>query len=156
MVCDANRCLDQIVPVDPVPFGPLELAVGRRHAEGLSTRVTLLPDLDNLYDITMEKHVDNSLGKLSLGTEIKLGTLFASIELTLGPDEKTAMGIITEYSSDSTSGEVPRRLFLSTPGEKARRVDIEKRPSIVVHERDRGRFHSLWIPRQSGHGAGDD
>jgi hypothetical protein len=165
MMYDANRYKkNQVIPGDAVPFGPLDVAVGRKHAEGLSTRVALLPNLDKLYDIITEKHVDSTLGKLasfyssmlsleadgrtkvsitmapnaqellkeyrdkpdgdgddsdeeyslewtfkkSLGTDIKLGMLFATIEITLGPDGKTAMGTITEYSSDTDSGEGQR------------------------------------------------
>ena len=162
MIYDANRYKkNQVSPSDPVPFGPLDLALGRQRADGLATRMALLPDLDKLYDIITEKHVDSSLGKLasfyngvlsveadgrtkvsitmtpnsqellkeyrdkpggdgndsdeefslkwtfkqSLGTNVELGMLFASIDMTLGPDGKTAMGTITEYRSDSETGE---------------------------------------------------
>ncbi|EAQ86160.1 predicted protein [Chaetomium globosum CBS 148.51] len=190
MIYDANRYKkNQVIPGDPMPFGPINLAVGRKNPQGLSTRVALLPNLDKLYDIITKKHVDSSLGKLSsfynsvlaleadgrtkvsitmtpngqellrryrdkpkedgndgdeeyslewtfknLQTDIKLGMLFASIELTLGPDGKTAMGTITEYNSDSETGEGQRHLFLSDPGHKATRVDIDQRlPNQVTH-----------------------
>jgi len=42
--------------------------------------------------------------KTNLQTEVKLGMMFASIEATLGADSKTAMGIISEFSSDSDTG----------------------------------------------------
>lgn len=168
MIYDANRYKkNQVIPGDPMPFGPINLAVGRKNPQGLSTRVALLPNLDKLYDIITKKHVDSSLGKLSsfynsvlaleadgrtkvsitmtpngqellrryrdkpkedgndsdeeyslewtfknLQTDIKLGMLFASIELTLGPDGKTAMGTITEYNSDSETGEGQRYVLL--------------------------------------------
>ncbi|KAH6856235.1 hypothetical protein B0I37DRAFT_389573 [Chaetomium sp. MPI-CAGE-AT-0009] len=186
MVYDANRWKKNqgTIPGDPVPFGSLDIAVGRKNAQGLSTRVALLPDLDKLYDLATEKHLDSSLGRLRsfyngvlsmepdgrtkvsitmssnsqellrqyrdkpkaseddsdeeqslewtfkevLGTDIKLALPFTSIELMLGPDGKTAMGTITEYSSDPDRPEGQKHLFLSSPGEQARRVDIDKRP----------------------------
>ncbi|RKK77994.1 hypothetical protein BFJ71_g16606 [Fusarium oxysporum] len=179
MIFDANRYKkDQVNPGDPVTFGSLDLAVGRKRADGLSTRVAILPDLDKLRDLIQAKLVDPTIGKLAsfyvstlsiddqqrtkvsiamtpnaqellrgykdkasadedfsfgwtfketLDTDVSLGMMFSSLELTLGPDQKTATGSIVEYSSDSETGEGPKHLLLSNPGDTAKRVEIEKR-----------------------------
>ncbi|KAF2729658.1 hypothetical protein EJ04DRAFT_555937 [Polyplosphaeria fusca] len=65
LIYDANRWKkDQVKPSDPVSFGPLDLAVGRKTAAGLATRVALLPDLDKLLDTITTKVHDTSLGQL--------------------------------------------------------------------------------------------
>ena len=43
--------------------------------------------------------------KEKLNTDVSLGLMFSTIQITLGPDGKTASGTISDYSAESTTGE---------------------------------------------------
>lgn len=101
--------------------------------EGRTTvSIKIVPTAQELLSKYRDKRTedDDSLAwtfKKVLDTDVTLGMMFHTIEATIGPDGKMAMGVISEYSSDSDTGEGTKHLFMSKPGDTANRVDIDKR-----------------------------
>jgi len=93
-------------------------------AQGRTTfTIKMVPTAQELLRQYRDKKEDDddSLAwtfKTALETDVTLGMMFSTIEATVGPDGKTAFGVITEFSSDSGTGAGTKLVIHGDPSGK--------------------------------------
>lgn len=145
MIYDEAKFKDgQVEPRDPLPFGPIELSVGRNRAEGMAYTSLFVPELDNLLALCNDA-LDPQLGKVdalydNAVTRLADGRIQGTIRIR--PD----VAVMLDHMKDKqSSDEFSQKLtFKKSTGSDASLAILFSRIEIIFGADRKTATGSIW------------